>query len=240
MGAAVRAAAAAVVDDDETRSAAVGSGSLAAVNARVGACRSTSAEEIWTARATDGASRAGVVWVNARVALPFDFVVVSTSFADFTGSVGGFDPGDASGSAGFSSVTSEWIGSAVASGSVAASADSYDVVSCFSSVLSPDLTLGFSSVDSFEVAPAAGRPVLLPVVDDADPDEGFEESGDDEFVDSPAESDGSAAATPVDTATPRPTASVSPLSRDTFLDVTMTCLLRPEGTRSRRQSTHPS
>jgi hypothetical protein len=70
--------------------------------------------------------------------------------------------------------------------------------------------------------------VTLPV-DDAD--EGADEVESDEesedFGEGPLVSDGSAEATPwpVETATPRPTAKVSPLSRDAFFGVTMTGLL---------------
>jgi len=73
--------------------------------------------------------------------------------------------------------------------------------------------------------------VSLPVDDadeGADEVESDEESEDsDDFGEGPLVSDGSAEATPwpVDTATPRPIAKVSPLRRDAFFGVTMTGLL---------------
>jgi hypothetical protein len=100
-------------------------------------------------------------------------------------------------------------------------------MSRFSSALSSD----WSSDGFLEMSPTEGWPGLLAVVDveavdDGDSGAGFAGSDGDEFAEAPPESDGSAAATPVDTATPRPTANVSPLTRDTFFDATMSCLLR--------------
>jgi hypothetical protein len=142
--------------------------------------------------------------------LSFDFTSVSTCFVD------------ASGSAGFTSPPFGDVGSPVGSDSVSVP-DSSDVVS---SVLSP---VG-SPTDVWVVS--------LPVDDadeDADEFESDEESEDsDDFGEGPPVSDGSAEATPVETATPRPTAKVRPLSRDAFFGVTMTVLLCP-GDRSLRR-----
>jgi len=99
-------------------------------------------------------------------------------------------------------------------------------MSRFSTGSLPDLSDCLLEMSPRELSPGLLAAGDVEPLDDGEPDEGFDGSDGDVFAGAPPESDGSAAATPVDTATPRPTANVSPLTRDTFFDATMSGLLR--------------